>query len=173
MDTAFPPIPVQVLHVPHDVELLAAVGRVVITHGHLNHILIRTIRTFAKMRIQDADYDLAKVPMDQLRLRIGRLAAEKLGMQTDAYKTLMRLLDDCATVTMHRNRLVHCLWVSDWEHREPVLVCRTGTFVMPSTAVIDGLADAIRGLAENINEGRLSGFIAEALAAKEADGGGG
>lgn len=159
---------IQVLHVPTDVELLAAVGRVVITHGHLNHVLIRTIKTFAGMTIEEADYNLAKVVMPVLRARIGTLAAEKLGSDSEAYKTLMALLEDCARVTDARNKLVHYLWASDWENREVILIGRDETLAAPTAAQANELAATIQSITESINEGRLSGFIAQALAARKA-----
>jgi hypothetical protein len=159
---------IQVLHVPTDVELLAAVGRVVITHGHLNHVLIRTIKTFANMKIEEADYNLARVKMPKLRERIGKLAAEKMGEESEAFKTLMTLLAECEKVTEDRNRLVHDLWVSDWDHADPRLQGRDESVPLPTTAEINSLAKDIQALAKDINEGRLSGFIAEALAARDS-----
>ena len=41
-------------HVPDNTELLAAFGEVALRHEHLNHILRMTIKTLARLSIDEA-----------------------------------------------------------------------------------------------------------------------
>ena len=155
----------QVLYVPEDPALLAALGKVAIRHGHLNHVLIRTIKTFAGLTIKEADFNLARVPMGVLRSRVEKIAREKLGEDSDAFKTLQSLLGECEHVTDFRNRLVHDLWAKELDG-EPMLIGRDETIPLPSLVDIEECAEATRLLTNLINHGRLQGFIADALARK-------
>lgn len=66
-------------HVPSDKDLLAAIGEVALRHEHLNHILRMTIKTLARLDIDEALDATAYDSSSQLRERIKKLARQRLG----------------------------------------------------------------------------------------------
>jgi hypothetical protein len=149
-----------------DEETCRAIGAVVVAHGHLNHILIRTIRTFAALPVDDVEFNLDRKKMPHLRQQIDTLARDRLG-DSEAYDWLRELLDRCEQVTEARNTLVHDLWSKDLDDGAIYLVGIGGRQLAPPATSIMDLADAITSLVKAVNDGRLNGLIADALKQRE------
>ncbi len=152
-------------HVPSDKELLAAIGEVALRHEHLNHILRMTIRTLARLDIDEALDATAYDSSSQLRERIKKLARQRLGEGEPLLK-LQALLERCKRATVKRNDLVHSVWGKELDG-EPA---RKGSGhewrSLPTTTDLHELAENISLLTSQLNEARLKGFLHEALTKK-------
>lgn len=98
-----------IFHIPSDKDLLAAIGEVALRHEHLNHILRMTIKTLARLDIDEALDATAYDSSSQLRERIKKLARQRLGEGEPLIK-LQALLERCKRATEKRNDLVHSVW---------------------------------------------------------------
>lgn len=97
-------ITMMTLHVPSDKELLAAFWEVALRHEHLTHILHMTIKTLARLRVDEALDATAYDGARELRQRIRRLARRRLGEGEPLLK-LQALLERCCRATERRNEL--------------------------------------------------------------------
>lgn len=154
-------------HVPDDTELLAAFGEVALRHEHLNHILRMTIKTLARLSIDDAldatTYDGSR----QLRERIRKLARQRLG-ESPALLKLEALLERCKRATERRNELVHGVWAKELDG-EPMRRAPDHSWQpLPSVAELKTLGTEIESLTAQLNTARLVGFLSEALAKRPA-----
>ncbi len=66
-------------HVPQDRDLLAEIGEVALRHEHLNHILRMTIKTLARLDVNEALDATAYDSSSQLRDRIKNWPANDSG----------------------------------------------------------------------------------------------
>jgi len=150
-------------HLPEDSELLAALGRVTIRHGFLDHVLKRTVKTLADLTIEEADRALARDGSASLRELIKKIAVQRLGKASTATLKLRALLGECERVTEYRNRVIHDLWARELDG-EPLLIGRDSSSRPPDGADLNKLADQIFAVAGQLNKARLDGgFLHAAL----------
>ncbi len=152
-------------HVPQDKDLLAAIGEVALRHEHLNHIFRMTVKTLARLEIEEALDATAYDSTSQLRDRIKKLARQRLGEGAPLLK-LQALLERCKRATEKRNDLIHSVWGQELDG----LPARKGSSQewrpLPTTTEMVNLAAEIMQLTGELNEARLSGFLHEALQQK-------
>ena len=152
-------------HVPNDKDLLAAIGEVALRHEHLNHILRMTIKTLARLDVNEALDATAYDSSSQLRERIKTLARQRLGEGEPLLK-LQALLERCKRATEKRNDLVHSVWGVELDG-EPA---RKGSGdewrPLPTAKELHDLAEGLSQLTSQLNESRLEGFLHEALTQK-------
>jgi hypothetical protein len=151
------------IHDLPDDEILRALGRVAARHGFLNHVLIRTIKTLARMSIQEADTKFARYGNARLRELVEKHASQRLGEQAEATVKLLALLAEAKSVTEKRNLVVHALWARDMDSDERILIDGGSNLAPPTATEIDQLATEILAVATTINNARLRGFLHEAL----------
>jgi hypothetical protein len=152
------------LDIPDDVAMQAAVGRIALRHGQLDHVLRLTVKTIQSMDFKSAMRATKNQGSYQLRDRIRKLAMKKLG-EGDAMVQLDVLLERAREVTEKRNRTVHNVWArkSDGE-----LVIRDDSSTintLPTLEQLESLADDTARIVSDLNSARLKGFLHEALAA--------
>lgn len=153
-------------YMPTDGETLAAMGRVAIRHGFLDLVLRRTVKTLARITVDQADLALATENSSTLRDMIKVFANQALGRNTDANLKVRALLTRCKMVAERRNSLFHTQWVEDEE--SAFLMGAESAMRVPSAADINGLADEIYNVAQELNGARFgAGFIAVAMAARK------
>jgi len=152
-------------HVPSDTALLAAIGEVALRNEHLNYILRMTIKTLARLDIDEALDATAYDSSSQLRERTKKLARQRLGDGEPLLK-LQALLERCKRATEKRNDLIHCVWGKELDG-EPA---RKGTGnawrPLPTAAELHAIAEEIMRLTGDLNEARLEGFVHLAQASK-------
>jgi len=157
------PRPVMVtFYVPDDPELLQALGRVTIRHGHLDYVLRMTIKTLTGMSVNEAIEDTKKTVSGRLRERIKKLAPTKLG-DGDAFEQLIELLDRAEVATEKRNRLVHDLWAQNVDSGDPMLREDASASAIPNVAQLSELEVEIDRIQGELNWSRLKGTIRAAL----------
>ncbi len=152
-------------HVPQDKDLLAAIGKVALRHEHLNHIFRMTLKTLARLEIEEALDATAYDSTSQIRDRIKKLARQRLGEGAPLLK-LQALLERCKRATEKRTDLIHGVWGQELDG----LPARKGSGQEwrppPTTTETEDLAAEIMQLTDELNEARLSGFLHEALQQK-------
>jgi hypothetical protein len=153
------------LDIPEDQMLQAAVGRIAIRHGQLDHVLRMTIKTFRGITIKAAMTETRRWGSSRLRECIEELAKEKLGQhESAALKELKRLLKKAEGLTEKRNRTIHDVWARTKDGMPVIRDDNSAIRIQPTTAVLDNLANEIARVAYDLNEGRLRGFLGDALA---------
>jgi len=147
---------------PNDSVLLAAFGEVTLRHEHLNHMLRMTIKTLARLSVNEAVDATARDGSAQLRERIRKLARQRLGEGEPLLK-LLSLVERCTRATDRRNDLVHSVWAKELDGEAVRRNSSHGWQPLPSVEELQNLGTEIAGLANELNHARLEGFLHEAL----------
>jgi hypothetical protein len=154
---------VMMFHVADDKDLLAAYGELSLRHEHLNYILRMTIKTLARLEVSEALDATAFDNSTRLRECIRRLARQRLGEGENPLK-LQAILEQCKRATDRRNDLIHSVWGKELDG-EPL---RRGSDhawrPLPTAAEPKTLGDELRTLSARLDDARLEGFLAQALA---------
>jgi hypothetical protein len=158
--------PTMVFQVPDNPEWLKAFGRVSVVHTHLDHILRMMIKTLANVTVDVAINATDTEGSAVLRDRIKKLAKQRLG-EGPALLQVQDIVTRCRRVTDARNSLIHTVIASDWLDTEAMLY-RTGfpAEPLPTVEHLESLEKQIGKLIAEINQARLGGWLAEALAKK-------
>lgn len=99
-------------YLPEDEALLREVGRVVIRHSHLDHMLRLAIKRMLGISIDDPGYMTETRGMTgALRETVRELIADTYGADDVMVEGLHALLDRADVLSEHRNRLVHSVWM--------------------------------------------------------------
>jgi hypothetical protein len=154
-------------HLPDDPALLAALGRVSISHSFLDFVLRRTIKTLSGLTVEEGDRGLAYEGSASLRKMIRQIATRKFGKAATATLKVNAVLVTCKQVTKKRNKLMHALCARYDDEDTPHLFAHDSITPMPPAAEINQLADEIWALAHQMNNSRLEpgGLIYDALQA--------
>lgn len=151
--------------VPEDRELLAAFGEVALRHEHLNYILRMTIKTLARLSVNDALDATARDGSAYLRDRIRKLARQRLG-EGEPLLRLQAIIERCGRATDRRNDLVHSVWARELDGETVRQNSAYGWQAIPTAEELRALAAEIKSLTGELNEARLNGFLHEALSAR-------
>jgi hypothetical protein len=150
-------------HVPEDRDLLAAYGELSLRHEHLTHILRMTIKTLANLEVTEALDATAYDGAAKLRDRIKAIARQRLG-EGEALLKLQALMERCKRVSDKRNEFIHSVWGKELDG-EPFRRTNDHSWQpIPTADELISLGKDILTLTEQLNEARLFGFMAEALA---------
>lgn len=150
-------------HVPEDKELLAAYGELSLRHEHLTHILRMTIKTLARLEVSEALDATENEGAGLLRDRIKKLARQRLG-EGEALLKLQAILERCKRATEKRNDLIHSVWGKELDGESSRRGKDHSWLSIPTGEELKALGDEIRVLTVSLNDARLTGFLAEALA---------
>jgi hypothetical protein len=154
-------------HVPEDKELLAAYGELSLRHEHLTHILRMTIKTLARLEVSEALDATAYDGAARLRDRIKSLARQRLG-EGEALLKLQAILERCKRATDKRNDLIHSVVGKELDGE----TFRQGNdhnwLPLPTVKELEALGEEISVLTGSLNDARLYGFLAEALAKRSS-----
>ena len=152
-----------VFYIPEDKELLAAYGELSLRHEHLTHILRMTIKTLAGLEVSEALDATAYDGAARLRDRIKTLARQRLG-EGEALLKLQAILEQCRRATEKRNDLIHSVWGKAVEGEAFRQGNDNSWKPLPTIEELKSVDEEISALTERLNEARLLGFLAEALA---------
>lgn len=148
--------------IPADREILAALGEVTLRHEHLNHILRMTVKTLARLSVDEALDATARDGSAYLRDRIRKFGRKRLG-EGEPLLRLQALIERCGRAADRRNELVHSVWAKELDGET---VCRNsaqGWQAVPTVEELRNLAAEIASLTAELNKARLEGFLHEAL----------
>lgn len=150
-------------HIPEDKDLLAAYGELSLRHEHLTHILRMTVKTLARLEVSEALDATAYDGAARLRDRIKTIARQRLG-EGEALLKLQAIIERCKRATEKRNDLIHSVWGRELDG-EPFRQGNDQSWQpLPTVEELNTLGKEIRVLTDSLNEARLFGFLAEALA---------
>lgn len=153
------------LHIPEDPDIQAAVGRIALRHGQLDYGLRLAVKSILGISVADALDATDRQGTRDLRMRVRKLAKQKIG-EGEALCKLDALLNRSRRLTDRRNSYLHNLWAQD-ENGNPIIgddECKMGP--IPTIAELDVLADELAHVTWDLNRARLNGFLAEALRVK-------
>jgi hypothetical protein len=150
-------------HVPEDKDLLAAYGELSLRNEHLNHILRMTIKTLARLDVSGALDATAYDGSSRLRERIGKLARQRLG-EGEALLKLQAILERCRRATEKRNDMIHSVWGKELDGEAFRQGNDNNWQPLPTVAELKAIGDEILAPTKLLNDARLCGFLAEALA---------
>lgn len=166
-------------HVP-SAPAYAAIGRVAVRHGHLDHVLRLLIKTLSGMTIDRAIYATARLGSARLREISKDLSKDlfyKPGHRT-THLNICALLRRAEELSTKRNAFVHGIAAREMntdalghdEMNGPELLLDEyfAPNEFPTVDQLDDVANKINTLVNEINDARLYGFIA--LAVKNASG---
>lgn len=145
-----------------DEEVQAALGRVAITHGHLEYILKMTIKSLSGRSIEDALNSTNKKQASTLRQLIEKEAKDKLGQCTEL-EQLLDFIGRAWKASDKRNQFIHNLWARELDG--PLLFQNDGCTRCPAPTKeeLDILSQEISAITSELNESRLRGTIFEAI----------
>jgi hypothetical protein len=95
--------------VPEDKDLLAALGRIAVLHGHLEYCLRATFKTVTGRDIGTSLRETQLKRFRELRCQIKEETQRRIG-DRDAVDKLVKLLDRSRSATDERNKLLHGFW---------------------------------------------------------------
>ena len=93
--------------VPDDIELLAAIGRIAVLHGHLEYCLRMTIKSLTGVEVGESLRETELKGFKRLRCRIEKEARPGDG---DKAAELLKIVDRSRAATDRRNELLHGFW---------------------------------------------------------------
>lgn len=149
------------LEIPDDPELLAAVARVAIAHGHHELIMKRTLKTVNGWELEAADAALKRRSISTVRQWLRNDLARRLGAAPEVDR-MAELLDRSEALSDRRNDLMHGIWCRELDGERMHL--GDAGLTIPAPADLDDLAWAIKAITDQINDARLNAWLAEALA---------
>lgn len=148
------------LSLPGDGELLAAAGRVALSHGQLELMLRMTIKTLSGLSVSEALNATGKMKNWEIRKEIESLFKRKSAEPAERLK-LKAILGKCEQLSEERNRLVHNAWALAEDGSVLMKGDRRAWGEAASADDLNALAQEIGDTVNALNEARLKGFIRE------------
>ncbi|MFQ5482048.1 MAG: hypothetical protein ACE5ER_04750 [Nitrospinaceae bacterium] len=143
-----------IFHIPEDEKLLAALGVLVLRHGHLEHILKMTIRTLENLSIPDALEETKRKGPRQLRTRIGKEADKNFNPGATRNK-LNEIMERSEKATEKRNFFVHNMWAYELDEEALILDENMNRHPLPTIQELEELSSEIKRIFEELNDFRL------------------
>ena len=150
---------------PND-EVLAAIGKITLSHAWLDNALRMTVMDLPGVTKEEALDGAARQGSRELRERVRRLGKMRLG-EGPALAQLDALLCRAERATEQRNHLLHSVWGRDLDRdgsflREPDHSFRPA----PTAKELENLSAEILDAVYGIINARLEGFLRAALKKK-------
>ena len=159
-------------YTPPNERLMRELGKLVVSHGHLEHILRMTYKTLAGISLERARMDKSTAGM--LRDRVSDMSEKTLASTGLAKSELIALLDRAKVVTDNRNIVIHGIWAMALDH-EPCILKEDAVYQLPSVDELESWHIEATAIYHALNASRLKGSINDELkaahAAPEQDGG--
>lgn len=147
---------------PEEAAVRAALGNLVIRHGHLEYILKMTIKSLCDLSIEDALKNTKRHGAKKLRERIEKEAENRLG-QCAAFEKLKDWLHRSWKASDERNLYVHSLWARELDG--PLLIQGEDFDWRPPPTLqeLETLTNKIKKITDELNVDRLEGSVYEAI----------
>jgi hypothetical protein len=149
--------------IPEDQAVLAAIGKIALRHGQLDHVLRMTIKSLTGVSANEAIDATARQGSRELRERIRKLARRRLG-EGVALVQLEAMLERCRRATEKRNELLHSLWGHQLDGGHVMRTHGYELVAIPSVQELEAVAEALFQVAKDLDTARWDGFLSEALA---------
>jgi len=147
---------------PENKNVQAALGVLVVRHGHLEYILRMTIKSLCGLSIHNALTDTNKKTAAILRKRIKKEAKDRLG-QCAAVEKLLKWLSRSWKASDERNLYVHSVWAR--ERDSPLKIQKEDFSWRPPPTVqeLERLSSEIKSITDELDADRLEGSLFEAI----------
>jgi hypothetical protein len=146
---------------PKRATIQAAIGRVAVRHGQMDHVLRMTIKSICEVSPQEARRATAGVMSGKLRERVEHLARKRFG-DCPALLRLQALLKQCRQASEERNRLLHGVFAQELDG--PELFMGDGEpGPMPTLRELNALAAEMDVVTKELNDARFGGFLSDAI----------
>jgi len=147
---------------PEDKSVQAALGVLVVRHGHLEYVLRMTIKSLCSFSIKDALTDTNKQNAGKLRKRIEKEAKDRLG-QCAALDKLLNWLKRSWKASDERNLYVHSVWARELDGPLQIQSEDFSWRPPPTVQEFEKLSNEIKSITDELNEDRLYGSLFEAI----------
>lgn len=154
-----------ILALPGDESVLKTVGKISIAHSQLDYVLRLAVKTILNISLQEARDATRRQSSSQLRDLVRKLAKQKLG-ECEELVRLRALLTRAERATEKRNRLIHNI---SYQNKRGVFVIKDDnqpSETYPTNIELTALLREIQVVAADLNDARLSGFLAVAIQRK-------
>jgi hypothetical protein len=151
-----------ILRLPHDLLLVASVGRVAIAGAKLEYILRLTIKTIAGLALSKARADTKGKTFGPLRAKLQKIAKTHIADE-DARTKLDEILTRAGDAVERRNRLIHDISYYTKQGKFLLKEDNNPARLYPTKTEINTIANDLLKIAKELNGARKSGFIFEAL----------
>ena len=151
---------VATLEIPDDKEILAAVGRIALRQGQLDHLLRLTMRDASELGFVDAMRDAERHGIPELRRRIRRIVKQRAA-DKQLFAEFEALLRRARMASHNHHALFHGLWARN-KLGEIVMQGDESIEGRPTIEQLNSFAQALAILVSEFNELRLRGFSAKA-----------
>ncbi len=155
-----------ILRLPHDLLLVASVGRVAIAGAKLEYVLRLTIKTIAGLALSKARTDTKGKTFGPLRAKLEKTA--KIFISDEGVRAkLDEILSRAGDMVERRNRLIHDISYYTKQGKFLLKEDNNPARLYPTKTEINAIANDLLRIAKELNSARKTGFIFEALAKAE------
>jgi hypothetical protein len=148
---------------PDDPGALAAIGKIAVRHGQLDHALKMMVKDLAGVSREEALDAMAGVGSRQLRTHIKQLYERRFGRGDPLRVRLDALLTRARKATDKRNGLLHGVWAVELDGEAVQQNDEHAFENMPPVEELESVADELWAVAKELNFARLDGFLTQAL----------
>ena len=153
---------------PADPKLQAAVGRVAVRHGQMDHFLRMTIKSVSGLTIEQTMKQTKRLTSGPLCDRLSKYAGQRLGTHHPAVQKLEEILDEARSAADSRNKLMHGLWAIGEDGEQKFYASGTRRAAVPTITDLNRLESRLDTIASNLNQARRHGFLRKALDPKKS-----
>lgn len=140
-----------VVYVHPSEDVLRELGRVVVSHGHLEEALRIALKRMLKISVLDDAYDpIRKLQMRDLRDQVLQKAAEVLASQPKARREFIAAVTKSITLSDERNLYAHGLWARKGAARLRIYDNKKGTHSPPTVKQLLRLEQGLRNTTETV-----------------------
>jgi len=152
-------------------EYLLALGRLVVAHVHLDHMLKMTIKSLLGITVEEALQELSRKGGPELRRRIEQHSRKTFGDNTVTNR-LMELLRRCRSASERRNYIAKSVYVRHLDGPRAGQIAlhdpdHQTYYPPPAVEEVASIAAEIEALVREINHARLEGWLGRAISGIE------
>lgn len=150
---------------PSDIDLLAAVGSMALSHAHLDRALIGAIKTVRGISMEEATQQYERCGTEDLGKALFNGARDTFG-EGETLDRIGAFVSSCKRVANLRNRFLHALWYQDRETDDLAIHNRGKTTAPPTAQELNDLTRDIDVLWREVQDARHNGYIRAATQQK-------
>ena len=142
---------IRVVYVHPSEDVLRELGRVVVSHGHLEEALRIALKRMLKISVLDDAYDpIRRLKMRDLRKQILEKAAEVLADQPEALREFTAAVTESITLSDERNLYAHGMWAREGAAEPLIYDNKKGPHSLPTVEQLLHLDQGLRRTTETI-----------------------
>jgi hypothetical protein len=128
---------IRVAYIHPSADILRELGRVVVSHGHLEEALRIAFKRMLKISVLDDAYDpIRQLNMRDLRVQVLEKASEVLAGKPEALREFTAAVTESIALSDDRNIYAHGLWARDGAAAPLIYDKRKGPHALPNCRAI-------------------------------------